>query len=283
LTAGFRSTTLELAQEVLMPVDPTKPRVILIVHGVQTGDNEGADRRDDVRDLVESRAPNLPIQFETQMFQYEDLNDQALNRYKKLAAALSSTPVGAVLAPKLIDLAGDVVISVADGTTAAKIRARLRARIEEFYEAGNPCYVLAHSLGSIYAFDVVSALIKDEKYFKRGSRKNWPVQGLVTIGSPIGLGMFRGRRKAVAKLGEGTKMLRWLNYWDRTDPVVSGQIFGTQLRGNSIAERYQTANADQGWVIRDFPMDTGTLWLKAHSAYWTHSVVGDGLHMMITS
>lgn len=266
-----------------MPVDPSKPRVILIVHGVQTGDNEGADRREDVRDLIESRAPNLPVQFDTQMFSYEDLNDRALNKYKRLAAALVKTPIGNVLAPTLIDLAGDVVISLANGTTAAKIRARLQARIGEIYDAGHPCYVLAHSLGSIYAFDVFHSLVKDDRYFDRDSRKTWPVQGLVTIGSPIGLGMFRGRRKVVPKLGDGNKMLRWLNYWDRTDPVVSGEIFGVQLQGNSIAERYQKSDADQGWVIRDFPMDTGALWLKAHSAYWTHSVVGDGLHMMITS
>ena len=89
----------------------------------------------------------------------------------------------------------------------------MKERILEVYEDGNPCYVVAHSLGSIYALDVVNELIRDSNYFDRSNRKQWPVQGLVTIGSPLGLSIFK--RNKVASLGEGRNFLRWMNYWDR--------------------------------------------------------------------
>ena len=266
-----------------MAVDPVKPRVVLVVHGVQTGDNDSADHRRDISELIEGRAPNLPVRFDVQSFLYEDLNDRALARYKKVGAAITAVPTGGVLTSALIDLVGDVVISLNDGATAGKVRDRLRDHIERIFEAGNPCYLLAHSLGTVYAFDVLGSLMRDERFFVRNSRRTWPVQGLVTLGSPLGLGIFRTRRRNVVRLGEGTKLFRWFNYWDRSDPIVSGQVFGVQRRGNRIAERYQKSDPKQGWVIRDFPTDTGAVWLAAHTAYWTHPVVGDGLHTMITS
>jgi hypothetical protein len=265
-------------------VDPTQPRKILVVHGVQAGSNDGLDNDERVRELVQRRLGSTPIDFTVDLYRYENINDAAQNKWKRLIQLITSNPIGSKLAQSALDLVGDVVINLADGATARQIRKGLRETLIETYENGNPCYVVAHSLGSIYAFDVINELMKDGDYFDRGSRKTWPVQGLVTIGSPIGLGMFRvAGRRSVAMLGTGNKWFKWLNYWDRTDPVVSGKIFGTQLRGFEIAEKFTSSNTRQGWVIQDITIDTGKSWLLAHVAYWDSPAFGDGLFSVIAN
>jgi len=177
-----------------------------------------------------------------------------------------------------------VVISLSKNSTANQIRAGLRKALLDIFAAGNPCYIVAHSLGSIYAFDVLNGLIADGEHFNRSSRKSWPVQGLMTIGSPIGLDMFKVTgRDRITDFGAGDKWFRWLNIWDPNDPVVSGSIFGQHLSGYKIAENFLSGASEQGWVIRDISTDTGKSWLLAHTAYWHSPVVGDKLVDMVTS
>jgi LysM repeat protein len=265
-------------------VDPKKPRKILVVHGVQTGSDNDQNQDDLVSNLIKNRLGNIPLKFKTELYCYENINDEAQKKYKKLAGLILQTPIGKIVADKAIDLIGDVVTSYQDTSTAAEIRAGLKDRILEIFRDGNPCYLVAHSLGTIYAFDVLNELMRENQYFDRNSRKTWPVQGLLTLGSPIGLDMFKqGGRTEVASLGAGDKWFRWLNFWDRTDPVVSGNIFGQQLSGYAIAEKYQSASLNQGWVMRDKAIDTGKVWLMAHVAYWDNPIVGDSLVDMITN
>ena len=47
--------------------------------------------------------------------------------------------------------------------------------------------IISHSLGTVYALDAINELIRREEYFKGNDRKTWPVQGLITMGSPLGL------------------------------------------------------------------------------------------------
>jgi len=267
-----------------MAVDPGKTRKIIVVHGVQVGANKDQHQDKVITESVKNRLGATPLKFKAEMYRYENINDAALKKFKRLVRLIAKTPVGGKIGADLIDLVGDVVISLKDGETAAKIRQGLKQQLLACYDAGNPCYVVAHSLGSIYAFDVVNELMGQDGLFNRDSRKSWPVQGLLTIGSPIGLGMFKiaGRRK-VANLGPGTKWFRWVNFWDRTDPVVSGNIFGKQLQGQDVAEKFQTGSADQGWIIRDRVVDTGKVWLMSHVAYWDHPIVGDALVDMISN
>jgi hypothetical protein len=255
----------------------------VVVHGVQLGEDKDQNQHEVIRNLVKSRLGNIPLDFATEMFLYENINDDSQRLFSRVSSAIANTPVGGVITAKIIDLIGDVVISLLDSSTAHQIREALKAQILDHYEKGNPCYLVAHSLGAIYAFDVLNELIREETYFHRNSRKSWPIQGLLTIGSPIGLDLFNVRRKQVAYLGEGNKWLRWYNYWDRTDPVVTGNIFGKQTAGYDIAELYQTGDKLQGWVIRDKIIDTGKVWLMSHVAYWDNPVVGDTLVEMITN
>lgn len=267
-----------------MPVDPNKPRKVIVVHGVQLGRDKDQKQHIVIKDLIKNRLAGVPLDYSTEMHTYEDINDKAIKEVKSLLKVISKSPVSSVLTAAVLDIVADVVISLKNDSTAALIREGLKRRIIRCYEKGQPCFLVAHSLGSIYALDVINELIAgDNEFFDRDKRETWPVQGLVTLGSPIGLDMFRKDRPEVAKLGNGARMFKWLNYWDRTDPVVSGQIFGNYLKGFDIAQSYISGSSDQGWFIKDIPVDTGNRWLIAHTSYWTDSKVGDGLIDLIAN
>ncbi|TQV87277.1 hypothetical protein [Aliikangiella coralliicola] len=265
-----------------MPVNPNKKPVVLIVHGVQTGTDKDQNQDRQVKQLINNRLGGLPLTFSTDLYRYEDINDKAIAPAKQLMKLIGKTAVGKILLSTTVDLVGDVVLNLQNGSTAQLIRDGLRQRILKYYNAGNPCYLMAHSLGSIYAFDVLNELIAEEAYFDRNNRGSWPVQGFLTIGSPIGLAMFRKGRTKINNLGEGNRLFRWFNYWDRSDPVVSGDIFGKNLTGFDIAKKYQANNPNQGWFIRDVAVDTGFHWLLSHTAYWSDAKVGDGLVDLIS-
>ena len=268
-----------------MPVDPAKPRKVLVVHGVQSGTDADQHQHEAVAALIRARLNGLPVRFETEIYRYENINDQAQKQLKRVlgyfTSALSGQTALSAVAGFTLDLVGDVVIALEDGTTAAKIRKGLRDQVLAAFDDGFPLYLVAHSLGTVYALDVVNGLMKESGLFERASRKTWPVQGLVTLGSPLGLSMFR--RSKVTPLGTGEKFFRWLNYWSRTDPVVSGSFYGKPRAGYQIAERFHTDSETSGWFIQDHVVDMGRAWLMAHTGYWDHAPIGDDLCALITN
>ncbi len=266
-----------------MPVNPEKPRVALIVHGVQTGADKDQNQHLVIKQLIKNRLGNIQLNYKTDIYRYEDINDKTISPAKKLVKLIAKTPVGGKLIEKTMDLIGDVVLNLADNSTAAKVRAGLKKKILDYYQSGNPCYLVAHSLGSIYVLDVVNELMQQNDLFDRKHRTTWPVQGLLTIGSPIGLAMFRRDRSKLSKMGPGTSLLRWKNCWDRNDPVVSGGIFGKTISGFEIAEKLQSTDKEFGWFIKDVPVNTGKIWLAAHVAYWDLPEVGDILLEMMAN
>jgi hypothetical protein len=267
-----------------MAVDPKKKRVILVVHGVQSGSDADLHQDRQIRDLVFNRLNGLPLDFDAAMYRYENINDEA---QKKLRTVLGlflkalTTPVAGKIVDVTTDIVGDVLIKLKNGTTAQVIRQGLKEEILSYYEEGNPLYLVAHSLGSIYAFDVVNELIAGRGHFTRDDRKTWPVQALVTLGSPIGLTMFK--RSSVKELGEGRKLFRWINCWARTDPVVSGSFYGHPEQAYVIAERFASTAPMCGWFIQDRVVDIGKAWLMAHTGYWDLPAIGDDLAALITS
>jgi hypothetical protein len=189
-----------------MAIDPAKPRTVLVIHGVQTESDAELHQDQAIDTLIRSRLGNIPFSFNCELYRYENLNDQAQKAFKYLNELMNKNPVGQPLGDKVIDIIGDVVISLSTNSTANKIRSNLKEKILDIYNKGNPCYLVAHSLGSIYAFDVLNELIAEHQYFDRSSRKTWPVQGLLTIGSPIGLDLFRiTGRDRIQNLGAGEK------------------------------------------------------------------------------
>ena len=257
-----------------MTVDAGKPRVALVVHGVQLGSDSDQNQHHNIAALIESQRGSIPLNYQTDIYRYEDINDKAIGPVKQLIKLIAKTPLAGKLAESSMELIGDVVLNLKDGSAAQEVRAGLKKRILDYYEKGHPCYLVAHSLGSIYALDVINELIKQDGLFDREHRTTWPVQGLVTIGSPIGLGMFRKGRTSLSKLGPGTKLLRWKNCWDRNDPIVSGSLFGKTMNGFDIAEKYQKEDERLGWFIKDVPVNTGQLWMLAHTGYWDLPEVG---------
>jgi hypothetical protein len=275
-----------------MPVDPKKPREVLVVHGAQTGRDDELDQHLLVEKLIDHHLDGIPLEFTTSIYPYEGMNDAARTKLNRVFGMLGNALLNEIPLSKLmldgldtaIDLFEDVVAALEGGSTADQIRAGLREHILRSYRAGVPLYIVAHSLGSVYAFDVINELIrtKPEGVFDREQRKTWPVQGLITLGSPLGLEMFRRRRK-LQSLGVGRKWFRWFNYFSRTDPIVSGSFYGEPVPGYRIAERYSRARRGLGWIVHDRVVDAGTAWLPAHTAYWDHAPLGDDLVTFITS
>ncbi len=261
-----------------MPVDPKKKRIVLIVHGVQSGDDAGMNQDVTIRQLITDRLNGMHLDFDTVMYKYENINDQAQKRLRQVIGIFSQ----GLHAQKPIDMAADVVLDVLinlrNGKTAKAIRTGLKNKILEYYKAGNPLYIVAHSLGTVYSFDAVNELMADKKLFKPNDRKTWPVQGLVTLGSPLGLAMFK--RTGVRKLGKGKYQFRWTNVLSRTDPVVTGSLYGKPMKGYTAVEKY-TKKANN-WFIMDKVVDTGSVWLIAHVDYWPHGTIGDLLVDMVT-
>lgn len=268
-----------------MGVDLTAKRTVLVVHGVQTGTNKNQNQHKSIETLLKKVAPVLADVSMTEMYRYEDENDAApAVRASKLLFDLlgqvSTVFKGkAFLAKKVIDLVGDVVINLEDGATAALIRNRLKAKILQRYEQRQPLYLVAHSLGSVYAFDVVNELMAEHGLFMRDNMETWPVQGLMTLGSPLGLQLFK--RNRVHKMGPGGEFFPWHNIWDRTDPVVSGNVFGKPLQSYVIEDRFKSHDTPSGWTISDTTVDTGKVWLASHVAYWKQDRVGEALGNML--
>jgi hypothetical protein len=273
-----------------MPVDPSKPRRILVVHGVSTGSDADQKQDKQLHDLLIDRLNGIPVPFETALFRYEDLNDEALGAVHSLfewlkSALLAQNMLGQLAADagmSIVDVVGDVLVEKRNGPTAKAIRDGLRSAILDSYESGYPLYLVAHSLGSLYAFDVVQELMATDGLFMRDKRRTWPVQALVSMGSPIGLRMFANERK-LHDLGQGRKLFRWQNFWSRTDPVVSGSFYGASIEGYEVAQRFLDPRQSQGWIVHDHVVDTGFAWLLAHTSYWKSSEFGDALIHLITT
>ena len=101
-----------------MPVSPDNKRVILVVHGVQLADDDSQHQDDMIRRSIESRLNHVDFEFEVDLYRYENLSDACLQRLKSLSILLMSTGVGAVVAPAVIDIVGDVAISLSKNSMA---------------------------------------------------------------------------------------------------------------------------------------------------------------------
>lgn len=280
--------------EIVMAVDFNKPAHILAVHGVQTGENKDIRSHQLVKFLV-TRAladSHLEFEFATGGYFYEDINDNAQTFYKLLAKAITSgNPLAGKAIDSVIDLAGDVVTAATNTSTAHKIRAGLRDKILESYRSHNQLVIIAHSLGTVYALDVINELIADKRYFKGGDRRTWPIQGLVTMGSPLGLGLRFGainifdQRPINSIVDAGQQFFRWHNYFNRLDPIVSGDVFGKPVpveeTKGPLELRYGPAILGSTWKLRGHAVTSGEQWLMAHTAYWNNSMIGDCLVDML--
>lgn len=270
-----------------MSVDFKKKAHILAVHGVQLGDDESIKSDEQVRKLVKkslSRS-HLERQFEVSGFFYEDINDEAQRFYSKIASAISSgNPLVGRALKAVIDIVGDVVTAARNTSTARKIRSKLRKQILDSYKAGHQLVLVAHSLGTIYSLDAINELIRSEEYFDGDNRNTWPAQGLITMGSPLGLKLFEKRKIEPVPNAE-YEVLPWHNYFNRLDPVVSGNVFGApvEVQGakGPVEKRYGDDTRAAQWLLQGHKVTSGKQWLLAHTAYWKNPKIGDRLVDML--
>ena len=263
-------------------IDPNKQRKIIVVHGVQTGNNDDLHQDEAVKKLFESRRGNYSVDADVDLYKYEDLNNTITDPLEKLIGYIVANPIGEKLSQAAMDVVGDVVISLSKNKVSEQIRQGLEDKIMDYYNNGHAVYVVAHSLGTIYSFDVINRLMQRDDLFDPNNMLNWPVISWLTMGSPLGLEMFKKTgRNELTDLGDGENLFSWRNYYDRNDPVVSGNIFGADTNIKSIAEAYEKDNDEQGWDLNDYVINTGKQHLLAHTAYWEVPIVGEGLVDMV--
>jgi hypothetical protein len=143
--------------------------------------------------------------------------------------------------------------------------------------ASGPYSILAHSLGSVIAFDYLYKLFVKRTLLFPGCKEEGEntlhpykcnFRHLFTFGSPIGLYMLRQGQLWLGTKPFGTIVNpvvpehRWLNFWDREDvcayPLESLFALNTQ---NSSAS------------LEDIEVETGHLVVNSHTHYWQNEQV----------
>lgn len=120
-----------------------------------------------------------------------------------------------------------------------EIRRRFVKAIEEGAAQDGPHVVVSHSMGTVIAYDCL----------KRVARTR-AVDGLMTIGSPLGLDEIQDRLRPEWTRTDGypSRKLRgaWINVFDRLDPVAAFDPFLSndyQFEGRSRVEDVPVVNA----------------------------------------
>ena len=278
-----------------MPIDFKKPADVLVVHGVQTSEDGKIESDKQIRALVNRALAESHIidkEFAVRGFFYEDINDKAQKFYQLIGKALTAgRPLEGKILSTVIDLVGDVVTAAKNTSTAKKIRDNLRKEILKSYTRGRQLLLMGHSLGTIYTLDAITELMDDGRYFKGDKIDTWPVQGFITMGSPLGLGLeFAGVKifeKRVIESVPGAKfaIFPWHNYYNALDPVVSGSLFGvpTPIEGSQgpVERRYGPDLLNTNWKLKGHAVTSGQQWLFAHVQYWTNPSIGDRIIDML--
>lgn len=271
-----------------MSIEFTKKKQVLVIHGVQAGDDADLRQHEAIRKNVIKHLGGIAMPFETDIFKYEDINDEASFVVKKALAALTGNRIAGWTVEQAVDVAGDVAIALLKGPTYELIKERFKARILASYDRQEPLFIVAHGLGTIYAFDAVNDLMKQDGLFRWNGRETRPVQGLITLGSPIALDLFERDWRSMAdlvpaglKVDNESRLFPWINCWDPTDPIVSGSLAGLPSDAEQFTGKFGDKPYYLGWDVRSRTVITGTGHLAAHTAYWNNADVGFTLRWMM--
>lgn len=271
-----------------MAADFSKPPKILVIHGVQTTDSNDFRQHQYVEAALTEllSRPDLhfaePFEFEAAMFKYEDINDEASYLVQRILASMTGNSIAGWVVEQAVDLVADVFLAISEGTVYEQVKQRLGNEIDAIHGQQQPLYLVAHSLGSFYALEVINDLMGAFR-FASGDKAQWPVHGLTTIGSPLGLDIFRRdvnslKQRKVAANVTTTPRFPWKNFWDRQDPIVTGSLLGYP-KASDFPLRFNRQEAKKkGWSIRAEEINSGhTGHLFAHTAYWKNPTVAQGI------
>ncbi|MEW1774414.1 alpha/beta hydrolase [Streptomyces sp. NPDC086777] len=108
---------------------------------------------------------------------------------------------------------------------------RIRAQVHAELDPDAPTVVVAHSLGTVVAFETLHA-------------HPGPVPLFVTLGSPIGMRAAVQRRMRPRPLSAPPGVERWLNFWDRDDFITAWPKIETWVAPNARAAAPVTGRVD---------------------------------------
>lgn len=133
-----------------------------------------------------------------------------------------------------------------------RIQQRFRDALAWTAQHADRTYVIAHSLGTVIAFDTLHGW--------ESSAPSGKVAFLSTMGSPLGKRIFAGHRGRPT--GRPGSVDAWENFYSPND-LIASPLTGAYLN------------------VEDRRVKTPVLPLAAHRAYWTHAdVVGEVLKRM---
>jgi hypothetical protein len=139
-----------------------------------------------------------------------------------------------------------------DDSIRQELRGLLARELETHWQAGKRIMLIAHSMGSIIAYDTLRALGRQ--------RRDLEIGHLVTIGSPLGLPHVKYRIWQEHDLVRTPSIVRrWSNLSERRDPVA----FDTHLAGD-FRENRMGVGVDDDLVANETVLKDGMV--HYHSA-----------------
>jgi hypothetical protein len=172
------------------------------------------------------------------------------------------------------DMIADVFIY--DGITrTSRIKKIVLGQIRAARErSGRGVILHGNSLGSVVSLDIIMDLIEDGEIGPGVPRKDWPVRGFLSTGSPLALDVpfisgYTDRANRLHRLLPSTlSTLPWLNLYDVHDPVASGSLFGVATHPDRLAK----LRGYRKLRLTDLSPDSG-FHIRAHTGYWSHETV----------
>ena len=111
------------------------------------------------------------------------------------------------------------------------------------------------------------------------------------MGSPLGLDIDVADTKIFEKRtiesvpGAQFEVFPWHNFYNRLDPIVSGNIFGSpvEIKGSNgpVEQRYGADTMASQWLLHGHVITSGKQWLLAHTAYWKNPKIGNRIVDML--
>ncbi|MFF5922721.1 hypothetical protein ACFY8C_31025 [Streptomyces flavochromogenes] len=98
--------------------------------------------------------------------------------------------------------------------------------VREAFTAGEESVVVAHSLGSVVAYNMMK---------REGKRRQWTVPALVTVGSPLGVNAIC---RLLNPIGRPDCLGDWYNAYDKHDVVALHPLDGTYFPVTPGIENY---------------------------------------------
>ncbi|MGL5362778.1 MAG: hypothetical protein ACRDBH_07855 [Bosea sp. (in: a-proteobacteria)] len=157
----------------------------------------------------------------------------SLEGFGKLASALARAPVLAEMLDQAVEKrAQDLFRYQNDAVQRRAVRERLLVELRRAQKPDLRTMLIAHSMGSLIAFDVLLA------------HPELRVDHLVTVGSPLGLGEVKAHsRREFGRLQVPEGVGRWDNFSDQRDPIAALDM---RLASDFPANSHGVKIADHG-------------------------------------